>query len=55
MGWGSGGISEERLRKGRTEMERESKLGNSFFHLVSKCLLSAFSVQVIFQMPKIQQ
>lgn len=29
MGWGSGGVSEERLRRGRTEMERESKLGNS--------------------------
>lgn len=29
MGWGSGEVSEERLRRGRTEMERESKLGNS--------------------------
>lgn len=43
MGWGSGGVSEERLRRGRTEMERESKLGNSLSsqQMLAECGLCA--------------
>lgn len=45
MGWGRGDCLRRGLGK---EGQRESELGNSFFYLVNKYLLSAYSVQVIF-------